>query len=90
MMPMPRPKKRRRKGKQYFTKEHENAIIQYVASNDLRERSRLYNEYIGPVFSEMVDKIVYTYKFAESLIPIKYLKVMHASKMCIESEHLIG
>ena len=63
MMPIPKPKKRRRKGKQYFTKEHENAIIQYVASNDLRERSRLYNEYIGPVFSEMVDKIVYTYKF---------------------------
>ena len=62
-MPMPKPKKRRRKGKQYFTKEHENAIIQYVASTDIRERSYLYNEFIGPVFSEMVDKIVYTYKF---------------------------
>ena len=63
MMPMPKPKRRRRKGKQYFTKEHENAIIKYVASNDIRERSYLYNEFIGPVFSEMVDKIVYTYKF---------------------------
>ena len=63
MRPMPKPKRRRRKGKQYFTKEHENAIIKYVASNDIRERSYLYNEFIGPVFSEMVDKIVYTYKF---------------------------
>ena len=62
-MPMPRPRKRRAKGKQYFTKEHENAIIKYVASTDIRERSYLYNEFIGPVFSEMVDKIVYTYKF---------------------------
>ena len=62
-MPMPKPRKRRAKGKQYFTKEHENAIIQYVASTDIRERSYLYNEFIGPVFSEMVDKIVYTYKF---------------------------
>ena len=63
MMPMPKPRKRRAKGKQYFTKEHENAIIKYVASTDIRERSYLYNEFIGPVFSEMVDKIVYTYKF---------------------------
>jgi hypothetical protein len=63
MMPMPKPKKRRRKGKLYFTKDHENAILQYVASTDIRERSYLYNEFIGPAFSEMVDKIVYTYKF---------------------------
>ena len=62
-MPMPKPKRRRNRGKQYFTKEHENAIIKYVASTDIRERSYLYNEFIGPVFNEMVDKIVYTYKF---------------------------
>ena len=63
MMPIPKPKKRRRKGKLYFTKDHENAILQYVASTDIRERSYLYNEFIGPAFNEMVDKIVYTYKF---------------------------
>ncbi len=62
-MPIPKPKKRRRKGKLYFTKDHENAILQYVASTDIRERSYLYNEFIGPAFNEMVDKIVYTYKF---------------------------
>ena len=62
-MPIPKPKKRRKKGKLYFTKDHENAILQYVASADLRERSYLYNEFIGPAFNEMVDKIVYTYKF---------------------------
>ena len=63
MMPIPKPKKRRKKGKLYFTKDHENAILQYVASTDIRERSYLYNEFIGPAFNEMVDKIVYTYKF---------------------------
>jgi hypothetical protein len=62
-MPMPKPKRRRRKGRQYFTKEHENAIVQYVASVNVKERTILYNEFIGPVFDEMVDKIVYTYKF---------------------------
>jgi len=58
-----KPKRRRKKGKQYFTKVHEQAIIDYVASDNLKERSQLYNDFIGPVFNEMVDKIVYTYKF---------------------------
>jgi len=60
---MPR---RRRKGsvsKQYFTKDHEDAIIRYVATKDLRERTELYEKWIGPAFSEMVDKICYTYNF---------------------------
>ena len=54
---------RKRSGKHYFTKDHENAIIQYVATDDQRLRTELYSEYIGPAFNEMVDKIVYTYKF---------------------------
>jgi DNA-directed RNA polymerase specialized sigma subunit len=54
---------RKRSGKHYFTKDHENAIIQYVATDDQRLRTELYIEYIGPAFNEMVDKIVYTYKF---------------------------
>ena len=47
----------------YFTKEHENAIVRYVATEDIKERSVLYKEWIGPALNEMVDKIVYTYKF---------------------------
>ena len=54
---------RKRSGKHYFTKDHENAIIQYVATDDQRIRTQLYIEYIGPAFNEMVDTIVYTYKF---------------------------
>jgi len=63
MMPKPMPKRSRRRGRLYFTEEHEDAIVRYVASNCIKERSELYNELIGPAFSEMVDKIVYTYKF---------------------------
>ena len=54
---------RRGGGKPYFTAVHENAIIRYAKSEDLQEREFLYANYIGPVFNEMVDKIVYTYKF---------------------------
>jgi DNA-directed RNA polymerase specialized sigma subunit len=59
----PRRRRRRGKGKKYFTEVHEQAIIAYVASDDIRERTELYNKYLGPVFDEMVDKIVFTYKF---------------------------
>ena len=54
--------KKRRKN-HYFTSVHEQAIIDYCSSHDQVERNNLYNEFIGPAFSEMVDKIVYTYKF---------------------------
>jgi hypothetical protein len=47
----------------YFTKYHEDAIVRYVASLDKKEREVLYIKDIAPVLSEMVDKIIYTYKF---------------------------
>ena len=62
------PRRRRGRGKadpkkQYFRKEHEDAIVKYALTNDQRERTYLYENWIGPVFNEMVDKIVFTYKF---------------------------
>ena len=58
-----RRRRRKSKGKQYFTQVHEDAIVEYSNTDDIRKRTELYVEYIGPVFDEMVDKIVYTYKF---------------------------
>jgi len=55
------PRKRRKN--HYFTSEHEEAIIRYSRSNCLKERTELYVNYIQPAFNEMVDKIVFTYKF---------------------------
>ena len=60
---MPR-KKSKKSNRYYFTKEHEDAIIKYVLTNNIEERTKLYVEWIQPAFSEMVDKIVYTYKFS--------------------------
>jgi len=71
------PKKRRvrRKSKKnhYFTKVHEDAIIKYANTEDRELRSKLYIEYIQPAFDQMVDKIIYTYRFT-SLPNIDYLK----------------
>jgi UDP-glucose 6-dehydrogenase len=56
-------KKRTRRKNYYFTSDHEEAIIRYARTTNQRERTELYIEYIQPAFNEMVDKIVFTYKF---------------------------
>tara|TARA_R110000824_G_scaffold67377_5_gene174504 strand:+ start:26602 stop:27291 length:690 start_codon:yes stop_codon:yes gene_type:complete len=63
----------RKRKNQYFTKDHEQAIIDYCQTNDSKTRNELYNTLIGPAFNELVDKIVYTYKFT-NLPNIDYLK----------------
>ena len=66
-------KRRKRTKNMYFTKVHEEAIIQYAKSNNITEKTQLYTSLIQPAFSELVDKIVYTYKF-NNLPNIDYLK----------------
>jgi len=55
--------KKKNKSNYYFTQEHEDAIIAYNATDSKEERTRLYVEFIQPAFDELVDKIVYTFKF---------------------------
>jgi hypothetical protein len=65
--------KKKKKKNHYFTKQTEDAIVQYCATEDTSIRSELYIEHIRPAFNELVDKIVYTYKFT-SLENIDVLK----------------
>ena len=61
---MTKPRKRRKRTKRhYFTQVHEDAIVKYSNSEDLKERTELYVQFIQPAFNEMVDKIIFTYKF---------------------------
>ncbi len=48
---------------QYFTKLHEEAILEYASICDNNKKTYLYTTLIEPAFHEMVEKIVYTYKF---------------------------
>ena len=66
-------KARKRRKNHYFTKEHENAIIRYSQTECIRERTELYVKWIQPAFNEMVDKIVFTYKFT-NLPNCEYLR----------------
>ena len=47
----------------YFTQEHEDAILKYCTTEDRMEKERLYENLIQPAFNQMVDKIVFSYKF---------------------------
>ncbi len=60
----PRPRKRRKRTKNnYFTKVHEEAIVEYALSSCIKQRTKLYASLIQPAFEEMVNKIIFTYKF---------------------------
>ena len=62
--PVKRRRRRRSRTKNhYFTHEHEEAIIRYAQTKCVRERTELYIKWIEPAFNQMVDKIVFTYKF---------------------------
>ena len=62
--PVKKRRRRRSKSKRlYFTKVHEEAIVQYSLTDDHKLKTKLYVELINPALNEMVDKIVYTYKF---------------------------
>jgi hypothetical protein len=71
-MTQKKPKTKRRKN-HYFTQVHEDAIVRYTQTTCTRERTELYVNWIQPAFNEMVDKIVFTYKFT-NLPNIEYLR----------------
>ena len=66
-------KRRPRTKNNYFTKVHEEAIVKYASSSSRQEKSELYMKLIQPAFDEMVNKIIFTYKF-NTLPNIDYLR----------------
>jgi DNA-directed RNA polymerase specialized sigma subunit len=58
---------RKRRANHYFTEVHQKAIVDYNNSTSRQEREQLAKKYIIPAFSEMVDKIVFTFKFNSTL-----------------------
>lgn len=55
--------RRKRTKNDYFTKVHEQAIVEYALSSCKQEKTKLYASLIQPAFNEMVNKIIFTYKF---------------------------
>jgi hypothetical protein len=61
-----RGKPRKRKPKEpriYFTKDTENAIIEYLSLTDQPQRDKLYKERIQYAFYKLAENIIHTFKF---------------------------
>jgi len=56
-------KRRKRKKNYYFTQVHEDAIVEYAKITCNKRRTVLYVDFIRPAFDEMVNKIIFTYRF---------------------------
>ncbi len=56
-------KRRPKQSRNYFTEDTQNAILEYLASDDDTERNRIYNERINYAFYKLVENIIHTFKF---------------------------
>lgn len=56
-------KRRRKKSREYFTKDTEDAIVAYLKSEDTVERNKLFNEKIDYSFHKLAEFIIHTFKF---------------------------
>ena len=77
-MPKTTTTKKKKKSNHYFTQDTEDAIVAYARTEDIGIRTKLYVEHIQPAFNELVDKIVYTYKYTslQNINPFMYLLKM--------------
>jgi hypothetical protein len=55
---------RKAKSKQYFTKDTEDAIVEYNSTEDQRIKDRVYRDRIKPAFDKLAE-IVYNNKWAK-------------------------
>jgi hypothetical protein len=70
---MTKKTRKKRKSNNYFTQVHEDAILDYISCDDVVERNKIYRDVIRPAFQELIEKIVFTYKFT-SLPNVNSLK----------------
>ena len=65
---------KRKKSKNYFTKETEDAILLFNQLEDVSERNKLYDEKICYAFEKLAENIIHTFKFYYFDIPYEDVK----------------
>ena len=53
--------KKTKKQKGYFYQKQEDAFVDYIKATSLRERNQIFNEYLYPAFTKMVESIIRRY-----------------------------
>ena len=56
-------KKRKKKSKIYFGQPTQDAVIEYLATDDEKERNKIYRERIQYAFEKLAENIIHTFKF---------------------------
>ena len=56
-------RKRRKKSKNYFTQDTEDAIVKFVNEEDQDLRNKIYREEIHYAFTKLTENIIHTYKY---------------------------
>ena len=56
-----RGRKPSNKRKGYFYEEEENAVINYLITNNIDEKNAIYNTIIKPAFTKMIESIIRRY-----------------------------
>ena len=54
--------KRGRKRKGYFYEEQEQAVYDYINAQDKIEKNKIFNEWLKPAFTKMIESIIRRYK----------------------------
>ena len=70
----PKTRTRKPKSKQYFTKDTENAILEYNMLEDEYERNKLYRDRIKYPFDKLAENIIHTFKFYNFDVPYEDVK----------------
>lgn len=79
--------RKKKKSNNYFTKETEDAIIQYNKCESARQRNQIYNEHIKYAFEKLAEFVLNTYKFKYFDIPPSDVKREVVSAL-IEKIHM--
>ena len=81
------PKPRRKKSKIYFGSPAQEAIIEYNASDDPKERSKIYEEGIQYPFEKLAENVLNTFKFSYFDVSKKDVQTEVVSTM-VEKMHM--
>lgn len=56
-------KKKKKKGKNYFTSETEKAILEFQVEPTQKEKQKIFTERVEPAFRKLVENVIFVYKF---------------------------
>lgn len=61
--------------KRYWFQEQEKAIVDYINSQDIEEKNKIYSKHLYKPMSKLIENIIFTYKLFRSDVEVKELQV---------------